>query len=150
MAKRILSNHSNLSQMEVKWANRASTTPTLNEKRFLTVSQAIKWGHNRSIDLSSNYHECIALCGVAAISSTPSISLLHYWFICSILLFTSTANWNLWKLLENFYQFQFFILCCPKLDHISSLLPEQIPTGHINTQIHRSTNMQAHIQILFG
>lgn len=71
--KNVLWQKEYLSQMEVKWAKRASTTLTLNEKRFLTVSQAIKWGHNRSIDLSSNYHECITLCGVAAISSTPSI-----------------------------------------------------------------------------
>lgn len=74
---------------------------------------------------------------------------LRYWFIRSILLFTSPANWNLWKLLD-FDQFLFFILCCPKLDHISSSVPEQIHAGHIDTQIHRNTDMQAYIQILIG
>lgn len=72
-----------------------------------------------------------------------------YWFIRSILLFTSPANWNLWNLLD-FDQFLFFILCCPKLDHISSSVPEQINTGDIDAQIHRNMDMQAYIQIFIG
>lgn len=40
-----------------------------------------------------------------AILSSTRVSLLSIRFICSILLFTSPANWNLWKLLDNFYQF---------------------------------------------